>query len=81
MPAVSAMASVHEHVQQGAGEKDQERQISEDVSPVLGKQQRASDSQESEEDEAAARGPEAACRGRLMMRVLVVCHIPLPFPR
>ena len=56
MPTVSAMT---EHVQQRTSEKEQPRQNSKDVSPVLGQEQRAAYCEESEKNEAAARSPKA----------------------
>jgi hypothetical protein len=77
MTGMSAMASVPEHVQQWTGEKEQERQIAEDVSAMLGQEKCSPNEQECEEDEAAARGPEAASRAVGLMRKIVVCHVSL----
>jgi hypothetical protein len=81
MAAMRTMASVHKDVHQWTGEKEQPRQNSQDVSPVLGNEQRSSHSQESDENETAPRGPEVTARGNLVMRMLVVCHVALLIQR
>ena len=81
MAAVATVSSMAEHVQQRAGEKKQIWQNSQDMSPVLGKEQRSPHGKKGEEDESAARGPEAASCRSLGMRMIVVCHINLLIQR
>jgi len=77
MPAVAPMTTVTKHVQQGAGEDEEEGQNAQYVSPVLGEEQRSPHRKEGEEDKSTARGPEAAPWVLLVVCVLVVYHLIL----
>jgi hypothetical protein len=55
--SMAAMAAMHEHVQEGAGEKDQKRKCVHHVSAMFGDQIEASDGSECREHPARASLP------------------------
>jgi hypothetical protein len=78
MVPVTAMSAVHEHVHERANEHRQPNEYSEDMSPVLGKQERASDDRKPDEDESCRRREETALGVVLVVRMIVQRHRTSP---
>jgi hypothetical protein len=66
------MPTMTEHVQQGAGENEEEGQNPQHMRLVLCEKQYTSHYKEGEEDKSAARGPETASGARVLIRNIVV---------
>jgi hypothetical protein len=76
---MSAVAAVHEDVHQGAGEKDEIRQRSQYVRPMLGDEKARRDDREDAEDPPTAaqqRLGRGCCwfRGMRMIEMFMACH-------
>lgn len=67
MTAVTAMAAMHEHVKQRAGEQQQKGKGAERVRPVLREKEKRGDQQEGDRGQASLRSPEStrSCLGLL----------------
>jgi len=59
---VATVPPVHEHVHERASEQREPDENAQDVGPVLGKQKRAGDDEEADQDEPGSRRQEASLR-------------------
>jgi hypothetical protein len=60
MTPVPAVAAMHEHVKQRAGQQQQEGQEAEEMRPVLGEEEKGGDQQEANRNEPRLRSPKPA---------------------
>ena len=75
VPAVAAVAAVHEHVHERACENQEEGEVAKGMCEVLGPQQESDDDQEGRAHKKCSGCPETAWLGALMvLRVIVRGH-------
>jgi hypothetical protein len=74
MTSVTAVSSMHEEVHEGANQKRYVDESTQDVCPVLGKEQHAGDRQKADQDEARRRGKKTASRLIAVARVVMLRH-------
>jgi hypothetical protein len=72
------MPPVHEHVHERASEQREPNQETQDVGPVLSKEKRAGDDEESDQDEPGSRRQKASLRLILIDRVVMHRHLGTP---
>jgi hypothetical protein len=74
VPAMSAVAPVHEHMHQRACENQKEGQVTKSVREMLGPEQEPNDNQEGRAHEKRSRRPEAPHRLGVVMMLRAIVH-------